>query len=287
MRTRVSRLFLLCSLAASLAASSTPASAQQLIPPQQSIQFRQPTPPAAPVALPPATEQVSIAAEALPTEVSSLLQKGGSLESTGHWAEALSFYDEALHEHPEDAALTGRFDVARLHYSLEQRYDDRSFRDSLASLKGHEATELYDDLLTKINAHYYTDPAVAIAGSPRWPIARHRARRQDLPHHQRHPRQLRPNRTAPRQTSATDQRRLGQLAQRRRQRRHASRATRQSLDRPQRKRRHARVHLGGRRRTRSLLRLPHRRSAPRHLFPDRRQLCRPRRRAQSRQGRPA
>jgi carboxyl-terminal processing protease len=108
--------------------------------------------------LPPATEQVSIAAEALPAEVSSLLQKGGSLESKGRWAEALSFYDEALHEHPEDPALTGRFDVARLHYSLEQRYDDRSFRDSLASLKGREADELYDDLLAKINAHYYTTP---------------------------------------------------------------------------------------------------------------------------------
>jgi carboxyl-terminal processing protease len=115
-------------------------------------------PAAPPVALPPATEQVSIAAESLPTEVSSLLQKGGSLESQGHWAEALSFYDEALHEHPEDAALTGRFDVARLHYSLEQRYDDRSFRDALTSLHGHEGAELYDDLLTKINAHYYTTP---------------------------------------------------------------------------------------------------------------------------------
>ena len=111
-----------------------------------------------PQTLPPATEQVSIAAEALPTEVSSLLQKGGSLESGGHWAEALSFYDEALHEHPEDAALTKRFDVARLHYSLEQRYDDHSFRDSLTSLKDREGLELYDDLLTKINAHYYTDP---------------------------------------------------------------------------------------------------------------------------------
>jgi carboxyl-terminal processing protease len=149
MRTRVFRLLLLCSLTAALAAFTVPA------PAQQSIQFQQP---AQPLALPPATEQVSIAAEALPAEVSSLLQKGGSLESKGHWAEALSFYDDALHQHPEDAALTGRFDVARLHYSLEQRYDDRSFRDSLASLHGHEAIELYDDLLTKINAHYYTTP---------------------------------------------------------------------------------------------------------------------------------
>jgi carboxyl-terminal processing protease len=141
MRTRVSRLLPLWFLVVGVAAITASAAAQQAAQPA-----------------PPATEQVSIAAEALPAEVSSLLQKGGSLESKGRWAEALSFYDEALHEHPEDAALTGRFDVARLHYSLEQRYDDRSFRDSLASLKGREAVELYDDLLSKINAHYYTAP---------------------------------------------------------------------------------------------------------------------------------
>src|SRR5882672_3732325 len=106
MRIRLPGLpyFLSC-LAVLLAALAAPAAAQQ------SATLPPPT-------LPPATEQVSIAAEALPTEVSSLLQKGGSLESGGRWAEALSFYDEALHEHPEDPALTGRFDVARLHYSL-------------------------------------------------------------------------------------------------------------------------------------------------------------------------
>jgi carboxyl-terminal processing protease len=143
MRSWAARLLRVHVLTLSLAALASSAFAQQA---------------SLPPATAPVTEQVSIAAESLAPEVSSLLQKGGSLESSGHWAEALSFYDEALHEHPEDPALTSHFDVARLHYSLEQRYDDRSFRDALGSLRSRDAQGLYDDLLAKINAHYYTTP---------------------------------------------------------------------------------------------------------------------------------
>jgi len=107
----------------------------------------------------PATaSQVSGSAEALTESVSSLIDKGRSLELSGRWAEALSHYEEALREHPNDASLAGRFDLARLHYSLEQRYDDRSFRDSVNTLGSRDALDLYGDLLAKVGAHYYTDP---------------------------------------------------------------------------------------------------------------------------------
>ena len=102
--------------------------------------------------------QVSGAAASLNQAISALIDKGRSLELSGHWAEAVSHYEEALREHPNDASLTGRFDLARLHYSLEQRYDDRSFRDSVNTLGARESLELYGDLLAKIGAHYYTDP---------------------------------------------------------------------------------------------------------------------------------
>jgi carboxyl-terminal processing protease len=108
--------------------------------------------------MPAAVEQVSIAAEALPAAIHSLLEKGRSLELTGRWADALSCYEEALREFPQDRTLQARFDVARLHYSLEQRYDDRSFRDSLKTLRPQQALNLYGDLLAKIDTHYYTTP---------------------------------------------------------------------------------------------------------------------------------
>ena len=80
------------------------------------------------------------------------------MELKGRWADALTHYEEALHEYPEDQQLQARFDMARLHYSLEQRYDDRSFRESLRSLRPQQALDLYGDLLGKINEHYYTSP---------------------------------------------------------------------------------------------------------------------------------
>lgn len=86
------------------------------------------------------------------------IEKGRSLEGSGRWAEALSHYEEALREHPEEPTLTGCFDLARLHYSLEQRYDDRSFKDSVRTLTGRDSLELYGDLLAKIGTHYYTTP---------------------------------------------------------------------------------------------------------------------------------
>jgi carboxyl-terminal processing protease len=115
--------------------------------------------PSAPaMAAPTATEQVTIAAEALPTAVSGLLKKGQALESSGRWGEALAHYEEALREQPNDRALNERFDTARLHYSLQQRYGDRSFRDSVQTLRPQESLGLYSDILSKIDAHYYTTP---------------------------------------------------------------------------------------------------------------------------------
>ncbi len=106
----------------------------------------------------PKFQPVASAANALQSAVHHALEKGHTLELSGRWADALTQYEEALHEYPEDKDLQARFDVARLHYSLDQRYDDRSFRDSLRTLNAQQALEQYNDLLTKIDAHYYTEP---------------------------------------------------------------------------------------------------------------------------------
>jgi carboxyl-terminal processing protease len=95
---------------------------------------------------------------AIESTINSVLDAGRSLELSGRWADALTKYEEALHENPEDPRLQAKFDVARLHYSLEQRYDDRSFREALRTLKPQQALDQYNDLLEKIDAHYYTQP---------------------------------------------------------------------------------------------------------------------------------
>ncbi len=104
-----------------------------------------------------ATSQ-QVTADTIPPAISSLIIKGQTLENSGRWAEALSYYEEVLHEHPEDPTLTDRFEVARLHYSIDQRYGDHSFRDSIKKLNQRQALALYGDLLSKIETHYYTTP---------------------------------------------------------------------------------------------------------------------------------
>ena len=101
---------------------------------------------------------VSIPSEPIAPAISGLLEKGSALETSGRWAEALSYYEQAIRQHPTDQILEGRFDVARLHYNFEQRLADRSYLESIRTLRATQARDLYADLLNKIEAHYYTTP---------------------------------------------------------------------------------------------------------------------------------
>lgn len=105
------------------------------------------------------SDPVFVAPELPPApSVDSLLAEGARLESLGRWGEALSHYEESLRQYPENASLQGREDLARLHLSLDRRYADHSFRQSLDSLTPQQAAALYLELARKINAHYVTDP---------------------------------------------------------------------------------------------------------------------------------
>jgi carboxyl-terminal processing protease len=111
--------------------------------------------------------------EAVSSVVSSLLEKGHLAETDGRWGEALSYYEEALREQPNNRLLESRFDFARLHHNFEQRLADRSYLDSLRAFRGPQARETFADLLNKIEAHYYTVP-------PWQELTRRGARSMDL-----------------------------------------------------------------------------------------------------------
>lgn len=87
-----------------------------------------------------------------------LLDQGQKLETERRWGEALTFYEDALRQHPQDAALEQRFSLARIHYDLGRRYSDTSFHDSVKQLDSREALELYGDVLLKIQSHYVHAP---------------------------------------------------------------------------------------------------------------------------------
>ncbi len=112
------------------------------------------------IAQPASTEPVTIVPEALPSSaLSAVLEEGLQLESGSRWGEALSHYEEALREHRGNKQLQERHDFAKLHYSLDRRYHDRSFRKSISALSSQQALSLYSELLNKTNTHYVNSPA--------------------------------------------------------------------------------------------------------------------------------
>jgi carboxyl-terminal processing protease len=90
--------------------------------------------------------------------INTVLDKGRQLESTNRWGEALSHYEEALREHRGNETLEQRHDMAKLHYSVERRYHDHSFLQSISALNRDQALSLYTELLQKTNTHYVQNP---------------------------------------------------------------------------------------------------------------------------------
>lgn len=99
------------------------------------------------------------------TAISSVLEKGRNLEAGNRWGEALTHYEDALREFRNNDILRQRYDVSKLHYSLDRRYRDRSFRKSISSLTSQQAIGLFTELLQKTNTHYVNSPAWRKLGS--------------------------------------------------------------------------------------------------------------------------
>ena len=86
------------------------------------------------------------------------LRDGRRLEVEQRWGEALTHYEESLRQFPGDGDLKQHFDIARLHYELGRRYNDRSFRDGLARMSLKDSLDLYNEVLLKLQAHYVELP---------------------------------------------------------------------------------------------------------------------------------
>jgi carboxyl-terminal processing protease len=104
-------------------------------------------------------ETVAVAPEASQGAVAQAVSDGQRLEAQQRWADALNHYEKALRKFPGDATLARRFEIARMHYSVESRYQDRSFVSATATLDQLAAFDLLAEMLLKIDTHYVTTPA--------------------------------------------------------------------------------------------------------------------------------
>ena len=98
------------------------------------------------------------AASNFTAQVNGFLRRAERLEGERRWGEALSIYEEALREFPDEPTLGNRQILAKIHYDLGRRYGDSSFLRAISTLPERDALNLYSEVLIKIESHYVTSP---------------------------------------------------------------------------------------------------------------------------------
>ncbi|MEX2187992.1 MAG: S41 family peptidase [Pirellulales bacterium] len=106
-------------------------------------------------------ESASVQAAAARDRVQELLREGRQLESGEQWGDALSLYEDALRDFPNDRSLRERHDQSRIQFDVARRYHDESFRRAVTTLTRSDALAVYNDVLLKIESHYVHSPDYA------------------------------------------------------------------------------------------------------------------------------
>jgi carboxyl-terminal processing protease len=96
-------------------------------------------------------------APALADDSALALERGLELERKRSWSEAVRFYENALKQWPSKVDFGHRLTLCEIHLKISRRYQDRSFRDVMLKLSQEKATDLFDELIDRIE-HYYVEP---------------------------------------------------------------------------------------------------------------------------------
>jgi carboxyl-terminal processing protease len=91
------------------------------------------------------------------TDARQALQAGEDFERTRRWIDAIEHYEAAIKKWPNDRELSYGLRRSKIHFGIERRYSDSSFRASLLNLAKSDALQLFDEVLNKIKSHF-VDP---------------------------------------------------------------------------------------------------------------------------------
>ncbi len=90
--------------------------------------------------------------------LNDVLAQGAHLEEGRRWGEALSHYERAAREFPQDNQVQARLRSARTHFDVSRRYADPSFINSLHTLNEQKAYDLLGEVLEKVHYGYVETP---------------------------------------------------------------------------------------------------------------------------------
>ena len=80
-------------------------------------------------------------------------QVGEDFERTRRWIDAIEHYEASLKKWPDDRELSYGLRRSKIHFGIERRYSDNSFRKSMLTLPRQDALSLFDDVINKIKAN--------------------------------------------------------------------------------------------------------------------------------------
>ena len=86
----------------------------------------------------------------------TVIQEGLDLRNSRRWVEAIELYEKSLKSWPENEQLKQGLRQSKIHFSIERRYADKSFVNTMLPMSRGEAMVYLDDVLEKVR-HYYVD----------------------------------------------------------------------------------------------------------------------------------
>jgi carboxyl-terminal processing protease len=99
-------------------------------------------------------------------ESASMMERGLDKERGRNWAAAMEVYHEAIERWPSRVEFGRRLRLCEIHFKLNRRYADGSFRNILLALPQEQAAELYEEVLERIQSNY-------VDAVPMEPLVRH------------------------------------------------------------------------------------------------------------------
>ncbi|HLQ43877.1 MAG TPA: S41 family peptidase, partial [Planctomycetaceae bacterium] len=91
------------------------------------------------------------------TDARQAAQVGEEFERSRRWIDAIEHYEGSLKKWPNDRELSYGLRRSKIHFGIERRYSDNSFRANLLTLSRHDALGLFDEVINKIKSHF-VDP---------------------------------------------------------------------------------------------------------------------------------
>lgn len=82
------------------------------------------------------------------------LEQALDLERKRDWSSAMTVYEDALEKWPDHTRFRHRLRLCEIHYRLNRRYQDQSFRKTLLHLSNDQALQVLDEIFERIETNY-------------------------------------------------------------------------------------------------------------------------------------